>query len=349
MKRSARLARLFAPVALLAALTGCSGMYTTSIATPASIPAPPAGAPAVALVVTDQRPAKEGGNDPKRVGTIRALAGNGAGMREESPDAVRRLAEAATTAGLGKAGVSAAAGAGATLEVGIRKFWMDGYSSYTAELHGDLVLKKGGVEVWRKNVMANATGEQGGSPAEMFNRVWGWALERWRDRVAEAAAEPEFLAALGVKAAAPPAPAAAEPRAAAGGTVGLSVSSEFNVDDRQKVTFEIKSRDALKQAGLTDKRGAFPEVAVRYVSVFEKNAKTGNVNGYKVTTRLSLKDAAGQILWEDSFVVKDTLGDLDPKNVNYLDASFSTSVDYKWTTEVVRRLKSEAFRKAAGR
>jgi len=344
----ARLVTVSALGSLLAALTGCSGMYTTSIATPANLPAPPAGAPAVLLVVADQRPPNEGGSDLRRVGTIRALAGNGAGMREESPDAVRRLVEAATANGLAKAGVSAIGGAGAALEVGIRKFWMDGYASYTAELHGDLVLKKGGAEVWRKTVKANATGEQGGSPSGMFNTVWGWALERWRDRVAEAAAEPEFLAALGVKGAAP-APAAAEAKAA-GGPVGLSVSSEFNIDDRQQLTFEIKARDALKKARLPEKRGAFPEIAIRYVSLYETNPKNGKVNGYKVTTRLSLKDASGRILWEDSFKVKGSFGEIDPKkDANYLDATFSTSVDLEWTTQLVRRLNSPEFRKAAGR
>ncbi len=343
------MARLF-PLALgslLTALTGCSGMYTTAIATPGSVPAPPAGAPAVTLVVSDRRPPKEGGDDPSRVGSIRALAGNSAGMREQSPDAVRRLVEAATKSGLAKAGVGTA-DAGPTLEVAISKFWMDGYSSYTAELWGTLRARRDGQDVWSRDLKVNATGEQPGSPSEMFNRVWGWALDKWRDEVARAMAEPGALAALGVKP-----PAAVAPAGAHGlgtlGPVGLSVASEFNVDDRQKVTFEIKSRDALKQAGLTEKRGSFPEVAVRYVSVYEKNAKTGNVIGYRVTTRLSLKDDGGRILWEDSFVVKGTLGDLDPKNVNYVDASFSTSVDYKWTTEVVRRLKSEAFRKAAGR
>jgi hypothetical protein len=350
VKPAARLALFLAPGALVAALTGCSGMYTTAIVTPASVPAPPAGAPAVALVVADQRPPKEGGSDPKRVGTIRALAGNGAGMREESPDAVRRLVEAATVAGLAKGGVSVAAGAGATLEVGIRKFWMDVYSSYTAELHGDLVLKKGGAEVWRKTVMANATGEQGGSPSGMFNTVWGWALERWRDRVAEAASDPEFLAALGVKGAAAAAPAVAEPKTASSGPVGLSVSSEFNIDDRQQLTFEIKARDALKKARLPEKRGAFPEIAIRYVSLYETNPKNGKVNGYKVTTRLSLKDASGRILWEDSFKVKGSFGEIDPKkDANYLDATFSTSVDYEWTSQLVRRLDSPDFRKAAGR
>lgn len=348
MKRFARLAAFSAFGPVLAALAGCSGMYTTSIATPASVAAPPAGGPPVAIVVNDQRPPKEGGSDPKRVGTIRALAGNGAGMREESPDAVRRLVESATAGGLAKAGISVVHG-GAMLEVGIRKFWMDGYSSYTAELHGDLVLKKGGSEVWSKTVKVSATGEQSGSSSAMFNTVWGWALERWRDRVAEAASEPAFLAALGVKAAASAAPAPAETTAAAEGPFGLSVASEFNVDDRQKLTFEIKARDAVKAAGLTEKRGAFPEIAVRYVSSYEKNSKTGNVNGYKVTTRLSLKNASGRVLWEGSFVVKGTLGELDPKNANYLEASFSSDVDYKWTTEVVRRLKSPEFRKAAGR
>lgn len=347
MKLTARLALLFAPGALLAALTGCSGMYTTAIATPGSVPAPPAGAPAVTLVVSDRRPPNEGGKDPKRVGTIRALAGNGAGMREESPDAVRRLVEAATKSGLAKAGIGTA-DAKPPLEVAISKFWMDGYSSYTAELWGTLRVRKDGQDAWSRDLKVNATGEQAGSPSEMFNRVWGWALDKWRDEVARAMAEPDALAALGMKPPAAVAPAEA-PKAGTAGPVGLSVASEFSFDDRQRLTFEIMARNALKKAGLTDARGAFPEVTVRYVSVYEKNAKTGNVNGYKVTTRLSLKDAAGQILWEDSFVVKGTLGDLDPKNVNYVDASFSTSVDYEWTTEVVRRLKSEAFRKAAGR
>jgi hypothetical protein len=334
-------------------------MYTTAIVTPASVPAPPAGAPSVALSVSDQRPQKEGGDDPKRVGTVRALAGNGAGMREESPDAVRRLVEAATTGGLAKAGVSAVAGAGTALEVRIRKFWMDGYSSYTAELHGDLVLKKGGAEVWRKTVMANATGEQGSSPAEMFNRVWGWALERWRDRVSEAASDPEFLSALGVKAAAsaapasaapvPAAPVPAAPKTAAEGPFGLSVASEFNIDDRLNLVFRARARDALKRARLEEKGGAFPEVSVRYDSRYDNYGKNGGVSGYEVKTRLSLKDASGRILWEDSFKVQGPLADIDPKDTIRLEGSLGESLNTRWTPEVVRRLKSPAFRKAAGR
>lgn len=343
---------------VLTALSGCSGMYTTSIASPARGVVPPSGAPSVTLSVSDQRPANEGGKDPRRVGTIRALAGNGAGMREESPDAVRRLVEVATVDGLAASGVASAPGQPATLEVGVRKFWMDGYASYTAEMEGTLSLKKDGAVIWTRALKATATGEQPRSASEMFNRVWGWTLDKWRDEVARAAAEPAFLAALGARLAVTPAPvvtaasavsASAEPKPAAAGPVGLSVSSEFGIDDRQQLSFQIRSREALKRAGLEEKRGAFPEVAVRYTAVYEKNQKNGKVNGCRVSTRLALKDSSGRILFEDSFRLDVTLPETDPKETNYLAASLGLELDLRWVPEIAKRLGSAEFRKAAGR
>jgi hypothetical protein len=340
MKFSSVLLTGGALVATAALTSGCGGMYSTAINYAPTGAVPAAGSPAVTVSVADKRPAGEGGSDPRRVGTIRALAGNGAGMREESPDAVPKMIEKATADGLAGAGMAASPGQPNELAVSIGKFWMDGYSSYTAEIEATLTLRRGGKDLWTRVVKAKATGEQSlGSASAMFNKVWGWALERYSAEVARAVGEPEFAAAYGRSV--PAAPAAAPPAATpAAGGLGLSVQSEFGIDERFATSFTVRARDAMREAGFPNPGGRAPLISIRYVTVLDKQPG-GYQTAAKITTRLSFKSATDAILWEDSFVVKRTFATPDnDKNGSLLDAEIGSILDLAWVPELVKRLKS---------
>jgi hypothetical protein len=83
----------------------------------------------VALKVLDNRPPKEGGQEPAVVGLRRSAVGIKASIKESGPDVVPNLVRAATEDALGRAGVGVGADAATTLHAQVLAFWMD-WSGY---------------------------------------------------------------------------------------------------------------------------------------------------------------------------------------------------------------------------
>ena len=343
----------------LALTCGCGGMYSTAIVYAPKAAAPSAGGPAVTLGVEDRRPVKKGGDDPRRVGTIRALAGNGAGMREVAPDAVPKAVEKATSDGLAAAGIASASGQPSELTVSIDRFWMDGYASYTAEIEATIALRREGTEIWKRTVVAQATGEQGmGSPSSFFNRVWSWALERYAEEVSKAVREPGFATASGFALPVPagvatggtgaPPPAgpvggsASSPGSAKG--LGLSVGGEFGLtDSKRNWLFEVSARQAMKDAGIPEVHKGFPQIAVRY-SLSLSTEDGGRTTVATIATRVTLDSGNGEVLWQDQFRTKGTFATPTGKNANDLrDVEIGRVADDDWKPELVKRLKSQGL------
>ncbi|MBL8957504.1 MAG: hypothetical protein JNK82_42415 [Myxococcaceae bacterium] len=118
-----------------------------------------AAARAVRIDVTDERPADQGGDNPKAVGIARGGYGNPTPFENDDPLQLTRLVRQATADALHGAGVDAADGATWVLRARVLKFWMDGYVGYAAdaEVQYDLVSPAGGV-VWSQRAKGHEAG-----------------------------------------------------------------------------------------------------------------------------------------------------------------------------------------------
>ena len=189
-----RLASLSLTALAAASIAGCG---SSGIAYQASAPSAPA-ARTVALKVIDNRPPKEGGQEPNVVGLRRSLVGIKASIKESGPEVVPNLVRAATEDALGRAGIGVSATSKVTLTAQVLCFWMD-WSSYS---YPSLVFKgavaveytlqdASGRVLWRG--LAVTEHQHSGDSKE---KIFGPALKRLAGRAARRFESAEFVNAV---------------------------------------------------------------------------------------------------------------------------------------------------------
>ncbi len=143
------------PTLLFVFLTGC----TAQLKYVDRWPLQQAAARSVRVDVTDERPADQGGENPRQVGIARGGYGNPVPFENDDPLQLTRLVKQATVDALHGAGVDAADAAPFVLRARMLRFWMDGYVGYSAEaeVQYDLVSAAGAV-VWTQRAKGSEAG-----------------------------------------------------------------------------------------------------------------------------------------------------------------------------------------------
>ena len=118
---------------------GCAAGVVTEVRYRPIATALPSVRAAVNLEVVDAREAKLGGKETNLVGQMRGTYGNPFALREAAP--VTQIIAAATSDALQHAGVKVRPDASRTVTVTIKKYWVDGYLSYTADVVAEVALR----------------------------------------------------------------------------------------------------------------------------------------------------------------------------------------------------------------
>ncbi len=341
-------------IALLGVAWACGGstgggFYSSSIEYRPKVVAPGPDAQSVTLRVENRRPAKEGGENPRRVGTMRAAVGYGVGIHEKDPETVNRLVAKATEVGLARGGLAAAPDGGAVFEVWVSKFWMEGSSDYSVDIEATLFLRRGAQELWRRPVKVHVDTTQVGveRPRDLYSRGFSQALARYAEEVGKALKAPAFVQALPEALrdapAAPSGKGSAMAQAHAPRGLGLSVKGSGGVPGGPpQERFQHAAQDALRHVGIPVLDG-HPHLAVRYALDIERGEGESPVV-VGISTRLALRTATGRTLWEQWLTTRTPLDLASGSAGNEaLDAAVTQVIDRQWRQDVVACLKSRAF------
>ncbi len=174
---------------------GCvAGVVTEVQYRPIETP-PPAPRATVRLEVVDSREAKLGGQEKDLVGQVRGTYGNPFGLREAAP--VAQIVAAATSDALSHAGVRAQADASPRLIVVVTKYWVDGYSMYTANVEAQVELRDAKQQLlYSQSIRGQAEGHVAFAPQTELEHIFQSALAQYTSAAVESFQSPAFQNAL---------------------------------------------------------------------------------------------------------------------------------------------------------